>query len=283
MTFYGLLLVVSLFPLMGISIIDAKARQVQVGYCAELKEVDAANAAGFDYLELRTSEIAALSDADYEKLVEKLKRLKISVPVTYLFIPGSIKLTGPKIDQEQQMNYVRKAFDRVSRLGARLITFGSGVARQVPEGFSKEAAFKQLVEFCQRIGPEAKARNLTIVIEPQRKQECNIINSAAEGLELINAVNHPNIQLMVDFYHLAEEKENPAIILKAKDHIRHLHMANPTGRVFPLKWEEYDYGRFFENLRQIGYDQRISIEAGTKDFPKEAPQAIAFLRRAFGQ
>ncbi len=260
-----------------------RCARFRLAIARSLKEIDAAKAAGFDYLELRTSEIAALSDADYEKLVEKVNRLKISVPVTYLFIPGSIKLTGPKIDKEQQMNYVMKAFERVSRLGARLITFGSGVARQVPAGFSKEEAFKQLIEFCQRIGPEAKARNLTIVIEPQRKQECNIINSAAEGFELIKAVNHPNIQLMVDFYHLAEEKEDPDIIIKAKDHIRHLHMANPTGRVFPLKWEEYDYGKFFENLRQIGYDQRISIEAGTKDFPKEAPQAIAFLRRAFGQ
>jgi sugar phosphate isomerase/epimerase len=204
-------------------------------------------------------------------------------PVANLFVPASIKLTGPQIDREQQMSYVKKAFARVSRLGVQLIVFGSGGARQVPDGFSKQEAFQQLVEFCKRIAPEAKARNITIAIEPLRRQECNIINTAAEGLELVKAANHPNIQLMIDFYHLAIEKEDPAIIIKAKDHLRHLHMANPEGRVFPLKWEEYNYGPFFEHLRKVGYDKRISIEARTTDFPKEAPPAIALLRRAFNQ
>jgi sugar phosphate isomerase/epimerase len=58
-------------------------------------------------------------------------------------------------------------------------------------------------------------------------------------------------------------------------------MANPQGRVFPLKFDEYDYAGFFEKLRQTGYDKRISVEAGTKDLGTEGPQAIAVLRRAF--
>jgi sugar phosphate isomerase/epimerase len=58
-------------------------------------------------------------------------------------------------------------------------------------------------------------------------------------------------------------------------------MANPTGRVFPLAWEEYDYAPFFATLRQAGYRRRISVEASTKDLAAEAPRAIALLRRAF--
>jgi D-psicose/D-tagatose/L-ribulose 3-epimerase len=85
----------------------------------------------------------------------------------------------------------------------------------------------------------------------------------------------------VDFYHLASEKEDPEIVVRAREQIRHLHMANPQGRVFPLEWEEYDYAPFFTKLREIGYVKRISIEASTKDFPGEAPKAIALLRRAF--
>src|SRR5437870_1024678 len=44
---------------------SAQARKVQVGYCSNLKSVDAAKAAGFEYLELGTSELAALSDDDF--------------------------------------------------------------------------------------------------------------------------------------------------------------------------------------------------------------------------
>ena len=100
-------------------------------------------------------------------------------------------------------------------------------------------------------------------------------------LALVMAVDDPNFQLMVDFYHLASEKEDPEIVVRAREHIRHLHMANPQGRVFPLVWDEYDYAPFFAKLREIGYDKRISVEASAKDFASEAPQAIALLRRAF--
>ena len=162
-----------------------------------------------------------------------------------------------------------------------MVVFGSGGARRVPEGFSQEDAFKQLVDFGRRAAAEAKATGITITIEPLRRQETNIINSAAEGLALVEAINHPNFQLMIDFYHLASEKEDPAIVLKAKDRLRHLHVANPQGRVFPAKWEEFDYAPFFANLRAIGYDKRISVEGSTKDLAADGPPAIALLRRAF--
>jgi hypothetical protein len=51
--------------------------------------------------------------------------------------------------------------------------------------------------------------------------------------------------------------------------------------VYPIAWEEYDYAPFFANLKKIGYDKRISVEASTKDQQADAPKAIALLRRAF--
>jgi len=151
----------------------------------------------------------------------------------------------------------------------------------VPDGFPRDRAFQQLVDFGRRIAPEARANGITVAIEPLRHQETNIINSAGEGLDLVNAIGDENFQLMVDFYHLASEQEDPAIVIRAGAHIRHLHMANPEGRVFPRKWEEYNYAPFFAALKQIGYDRRISVEASTKDLPAEAPVAIALLRGAF--
>ena len=51
--------------------------------------------------------------------------------------------------------------------------FGSGGARRVPEGFPKEDAFEQFVEFGKRIAPEARAHGLTIAIEPLCRDETN--------------------------------------------------------------------------------------------------------------
>jgi D-psicose/D-tagatose/L-ribulose 3-epimerase len=257
-----------------------KARAVRIGYCGGISDIDAARAAGFDYIELRTAEIANLSDADYDRLVERMKATGFPVPTTYQFILGKMKITGPDMNKDEEKAYFQKALDRVAKLGARTVVVGSGTARQYPEGFSKEEAFRQLIDFFKRLGPEARKRQIVIAIEPLRREESNIINSMGEGLQLIEAVNDPNIQLNLDFYHLESEKEDPAIILKAANRIAHVHLANPTGRVFPLKWDEYNYAPFFENLRKIGYDKEISIEGATKDFPNEAPRAIAFLRSA---
>ena len=264
---------------------SAGARQLgraQVGYCVATQGLEAAKAAGFDYVELGATAIAALSDAEFEAALEHAKQVGLPTPNANLFLPGTIRLTGPEpTDVEQQMLYVRKTLDRLAKLGVKILCFGSGGARRVPDGFPKEEAFKQLVEFGRRIAPEARARGITVVIEPLRRQESNIINSAAEGLELVKAVNDPNFELLIDFYHLASEKEDPAIILQANQHLRHLHVANPQGRVFPLKWDEYDYEPFFANLRKIGYAGRISIEASTKDLAADAPQAIALMHRGF--
>ena len=63
------LIAVALLGLLCTADAVGQARKVQVGYCSTLKNIDAAKAAGFDYVELGTSEIAALSDDEYEKAV----------------------------------------------------------------------------------------------------------------------------------------------------------------------------------------------------------------------
>jgi sugar phosphate isomerase/epimerase len=210
-----------------------------------------------------------------------MKALGIPTPAANLFLPATLKVTGPDVHPDEQMQHVHKAFTRLATLGTEIVVFGSGGARRVPDGFSQSEALSQLVDFGRRAAREARANGITITIEPLRKQETNIINTAAEGLDLVDAIGDPNFQLMIDFYHLAVEHEDPAIVFKAKDHIRHLHMANPQGRVFPQAWDEFDYAPFFANLRAIGYNKRISVEASTTDLAQQGPRAITLLRTAF--
>src|SRR5262249_37769596 len=73
----------------------AKPQKAPVGLCTPLKNIGAAKAAGFDYLELGTPELSGLSDAVFDKAVADLKRLGIQVPATNLFLPATLKVTGP--------------------------------------------------------------------------------------------------------------------------------------------------------------------------------------------
>ena len=208
-----LVVAVGVVALLSASHPIAQRKAVQVGYCTPLRNLDAAKTAGFDYVELSTTEIASLSDADFDQAAARVRQVGLPVPATNLFLPATLKVTGPgNRSRRSRWRYVKKAFDRLAKLGTQIVVFGSGGARQVPDGFPKDEAFQQLVDFGRRIAPEARARGITVTIEPLRRQETNIINSAAEGLELVKAINDPNFQLMVDFYHLASEQEDPSIV-----------------------------------------------------------------------
>jgi sugar phosphate isomerase/epimerase len=256
---------------------------IKIGACGTVNTIGATKAAGFDYVELSTTDLLALSDADFAQFQNEIKQGGFPVLATYTFIPANIKLTGPNIDKDQQMAYVRKAMDRVAGVGAHIIVLGSGVARQVPDGFSHDAAFAQLVDFLQRIAPEARARNIVVTVEPQSSEESNIINSVAEGVKLIKAVNDPNIQLVLDFYYLEKTHEDPSAIVAASGYVRHFHFSNPNGRVYPLHWDEYNYAPFFAALREMNYAGGISIDAHTTNFASDAPQTVAFLRDALNR
>src|SRR5690606_6399534 len=97
----------------------------------------------------------------------------------------------------------------------------SGGARSYPENLSKEKAVEQIVEFLKIVAPYAEKNGITIVIEPLNKKESNIINSVAEGADFVQKINHPSIQLLADFYHMDEDNESLAEIVKYKKYIKH--------------------------------------------------------------
>src|SRR5262249_3292168 len=147
--------------------------------------------------------------------------------------------------------YLEQNLDRCRQLGGRVVVWGSGGSRNVPPGFSRERAWEQIQEFLHVLGDIARRNNLMIGIEHLRKQESNIINSAGEALRLAREVNHPNIKMIVDFYHLRQENEDPEIIRQAQKEIVHLHFANPTGRRWPHSAsEDPEYRRFFALIKE---------------------------------
>src|SRR5437867_11430965 len=111
-----------LIGLLSVSTI-AQRKPVQVGYCTPLRNLEAAKAAGFDYVELSTTEIANLSDADFEQALTRIQQVGLPVPATNLFLPAALKVTGPAIDRDQQTAYVKKAFARLQRIGTQIVVF----------------------------------------------------------------------------------------------------------------------------------------------------------------
>lgn len=236
-------------------------------------------ALGYDYVELPLAEMTRLQETVFETLiVEELERCHIRCEVCNNFFPGDLPLTGKKLDIKRVMDYAERALGRAHRLGVEYVVFGSGKAKQVPPGFSIEQGYRQVAELLEMIGPVAKENGITIVIEPLRKEECNLINTFQEGCGLAAQVGQESVKVLVDFYHLTMEKEPVEHLVNlGKEYLRHVHFANPKGRVYPKCRNEADYEPFLQALKIIGYDRRISCEAYAEDFKREGEKALAFL------
>ena len=110
-----------------------------------------------------------------------------------------------------------------------------------------------------------------------------MINTAAEAAALVRAVGHPNFKLLVDHYHMAQEKEDPSIITKIAAHVRHVQIANPNDRKFPMDPGESDYASFFRVIKQGGYDKLCSAECSGLDPAKNGAKVLAFLKDAWAR
>ena len=109
-------------------------------------------------------------------------------------------------------------------MGIKTLVFGSGGARKVPEGFDRETARRQIIGFCSLAAPIAHRQGIVLVMEHLHKKETNIINSVAEAMTYVKAVNHPGFQCLVDSYHFWLENEKPADLQAAMPWIKHVHL-----------------------------------------------------------
>lgn len=261
---------------------------MRIGYCTNLiatqmdgtgsEWIEKGQENGFDYVELPLAQMVDLNDKEFSSLKEKVGSSGLKCEACNNFFPASIRLTGNDVDYGKTEAYLDKALGRAAQLGVKVIVLGSPKSKNVPEGYPMDKAWSQLVELLRNIDPLVRTRGITIVIEPLNKGESNIINTAAEGLQLAKAADRENIKLLIDYYHLVMEKEDPETILDAGSYIKHIHFANPTGRVYPIEAVD-GYVRFMNLLKRVGYEGGISIEAYTKDFCHDAKRSVEMLRQ----
>ena len=234
-------------------------------------------ALGFDYIELSLRDLVALPEPALARLIDRLHRTGLACEACNNFFPPEIRLTGPAADLPSALRYAQTALATAARVGVSVIIFGSSGARNVPAGFPLDAAWIQLRDLLLSLGPIAGHHGITIAIEHLNRGESNILNTVAEGWRLAQEVAHPRIRLLVDAYHVQQEKEDPAILAQVAPAIAHVHVAQSAERVFPFG-HDAPLAEFFTRLRATGYAERCSIEAFTRDFSSDATRALRLCR-----
>lgn len=232
----------------------------------------------FDYAELSMSHLCEMSDYEMLEVKSVLTGTGLHAEACNNFFPADLHLTGPGVDRSKLFRHLDKSFQICGDLGVKTIVFGSGPARNVPGGFYFHEAIQQLAELLKLINDYAVKQGITIAIEPLRRQECNVINTYKEALDLAKMTDASNVGCLLDFFHLSEEKEDISVIHTGKSCPCHIHISNPFGRSFPSKSDKAIFHEYMTSILKAGYDGRISIEAYSVNFMEEARESLQLLK-----
>ncbi|MFQ6829589.1 MAG: sugar phosphate isomerase/epimerase family protein, partial [Acutalibacter sp.] len=231
---------------------------MKLGCCASLWEdmILKLPAAGADYAEAGFSSLMGKSLDQVRARAAQLEKAGVSLESMNVLFPGDFRLTGPQADFSAVDSYLEENLPKAQALGVKVVVFGSGGARRVPEGFPQEEAFAQLVELCrEHIVPAAAAHGITCCVEPLNQKETNILTTSGECFRLVEAVNHPNLQLLVDLYHFDLEDESLSALEGYRGRLGHCHIASAqNSRLVPQPWDGQDYLPFFQALAAMGYE-----------------------------
>ena len=256
---------------------------MQFGVCSSLGQAEAVRSAGWDYVEAGVPE---LLQGTVDDAVWTGQRLAAQSPLpiltAYLLVPPAIKIVGPAADLAALTTYLSRVVRRARQLDIRVLGFGSGGARNVPDGFERGRAMEQLVAFARVAAQVAGEAGVVIAMEPLNRPECNFINTIAEVAAIVRAVDSPAFRALLDTYHLWREAEPLANVTAAAPLIAHVHVADLDNRTPPGESGTSDYRPIFRLLKAGGYDGLMSVESKAFD-ADSGRRSLEFLKRQWNE
>jgi sugar phosphate isomerase/epimerase len=250
------------------------------GIVASVSQDSVLHANSYEYLEESTQERFSPLNLDrtaFEKQLARLKASKLNVYSCNVFLPGKLKLVGPKVDEGTVLAYADSVFHRAREAGLNIVVLGSGEARKIPPGFDAALARAQFISIVRRMGPLAQAQGITLAMENLNRGETNFGNTLREVTALIREIDHPSVRVTADIYHMLKEDEPAVSIIEAGPLLVHCHIAEEKERARPGRHGE-DFQPYFRALQEIGFRGKIMIECGWKDLKTEAGPALRYLQ-----
>jgi sugar phosphate isomerase/epimerase len=237
-----------------------------------MADADLALAAGFDYVELPAQQIIG-HEADY---------IRLSALATNLFFPSHIRLFGPEATPYRE--YAQEVIEAAGRVGVKVMVIGSGAARRRPDGMEAAEAESAFVRVAAELSEIAEPLGISIAPESLNRGETNVGNDLRALATQLQVVG---VGYTADSYHVLSEwtfegNEGPPSAEHWRDQIpylpthvhlgdRHRHDPAPT---------DPDLVGFAHRLRELGYDEGVSLECRRRDGQSLA-QALADTRSLF--
>ena len=135
-------------------------------------------------------------------------------------------------------------------------------ANTIPDGVERadaRAVFKENLKYAADVIGDVGTK---VIVEPLNPaiRENAMLSTCDETMDLLNEINHPNLGLEYDAFHMYVTEENMAeIVKKYLPHIGNIQIADVPGRNEPGTGE-IDYDTFLTALDEMGYANWVACE-----------------------
>ena len=169
-------------------------------------------------------------------------------------------------------------------VGGKVLVFGSPFQRNLLPGVSLADATDYAAEVIGRSVETLAETGVTLAVEPLGPAEGDFLNTAAEGVALIEQIGSPQVRLHLDVKAMSTESMPvPEVIRANAAHLEHFH-ANDPNKLGP-GMGEVDFMPIFAALGEIDYQGWVSVEVFDYDLGAEhiASVSMANMRACLEQ
>ena len=189
---------------------------------------------------------------------------------------GTTGFTRPGA-QEALLTEIKERIEIAKEFGTQpdLISFVGIIQPDVPWDTQRT----QIVEGLKRAGDLAAAGGVTIAVEPlsvNPAQPRRALDRCVEAFPVIKDVNHPNVKICFDLYHLQRTEGNLVVSLRngLQDKlIKIVQVGDNPGRLEPGTGEIH-YPFIFSELRRLNWTGYVDTEHGTSSTADHAMEVV---------
>jgi D-psicose/D-tagatose/L-ribulose 3-epimerase len=212
---------------------------------------------GFDYIEIPALDP---SSVDTKHTLMQLEKYGIGATVS-LGLPLNCDISSEDPDAiSRGETMLNDALRLSSEIGA---THMCGI---LYSGFTKymkpktERGIQNSAEVLFRVAEKAKLENIAIGLEVVNRYETNLLNTGAEGAEMVKRIGSDNVHVHLDSYHMhIEESGLGNAIRECADHLGYFHVGE-SHRGY-LGSGNINFQEVFRALAEINYSGPITFES----------------------
>lgn len=162
---------------------------------------------GFDVVEIAVDDPELI---DVKEIRAALATHNLKAAVCGAFGP-SRDLTNESVQVQQNgLDYIASCLDICAELGAGFLGgpmyAAVGKARMLPPDVRRKE-WELAASNLQKVCAMAATRGLKIALEPLNRFESDLVNTAEDVLRLVNDIDHPAAQIMLDSFHMSIEEK----------------------------------------------------------------------------